>query len=70
MNNIAALLKNQHMLWCVVLLAALQIAEIWAPDYKAQLEGTRRIVLLYALAVAANTAPTTDQVKKAEGGRT
>ena len=66
MNNQQALLKNPHMLWCVLGLAALQIAEIWLPAYKAQLEQTRRVVILYALAVAANTAPTPAQVNTAQ----
>lgn len=55
MNNIQALLKNPHMLWCVCVIGALQIAAVWLPQFQAQLDHTRQIVMLYALAVAANT---------------
>ena len=55
MNNIQALLKNPHMLWCVCAIGALQIAAVWFPQYATQLDHTRQIVMLYALAVAANT---------------
>ena len=64
MNNIAALLKNPHMLYAVLAMAALQIAQIWFPQYAHQIEETRKVVLYYALAVAANTAPQPQPAKE------
>jgi magnesium-transporting ATPase (P-type) len=62
MNNLTALLKNPHMLVVVILLAVLQIAAVWLPSCQPQFEHTRQIVLLYALAVAANTTTPTPKV--------
>ena len=63
-NNIAQLLKNPHMLAVVVALCALQIAEVWFPEYKVQLDQTRKLLMTYALLVAASMPPTTAQIVK------
>ena len=65
MNNIAQLLKNPHMLAVVVALCALQIAGIWFPSYATQIDETRKLVMTYALLVAASMPPTPAQVGKA-----
>ena len=65
-SPIATLLQNKHMNVVVCALAALQVADLWFPQFQVQLDGTRKIVLMYALLVATNATPpqpTTPTVK-------
>lgn len=38
-------------------LVAIEIAAIWFPAYKPQLDSTKSVVMMYAMAAAANSAP-------------
>jgi hypothetical protein len=56
-NNISTLWSNPHLRFCAVLLLVIEIAAIWLPQFKSQLDATKSVVLLYALAASANSAP-------------
>ena len=58
MNNLSILWNNPHLRYAVILMALTEIAAIWLPAYKDQLSATQKIVSFYALAAAANSAPT------------
>ena len=57
MNNITTLWTNPHLRWCVILIAGIELAKIWLPQFKPQLDGSQKIVLFYALAASANSTP-------------
>lgn len=57
MNNITTILSNPHLRWCAILFAVIEIAALWVPQYKSQLDGTQKILMFYAVAVAANSSP-------------
>ena len=57
MNNITTLWSNPHLRYATIILAAIEVAAIWLPNYKPQLDSTKSVVLMYALAAAANSAP-------------
>jgi hypothetical protein len=57
MNNIQTLWSNPHLRYCVIAMAAIEIAAIWLPSFKVQLDETKSVIILYALAVAANSTP-------------
>lgn len=50
---------NKHVMFPVYLAAALEVASVWLPQYKAQINDTQRILILYGIASAANSAPKT-----------
>jgi uncharacterized membrane protein YccC len=56
-NNITTLWSNPHLRYSVAALLAIEIAAIWLPAYKQQLDSTKSVVLMYALAAAANSSP-------------
>jgi len=56
-NNLSTIFANPHLRWCGILLAAITIAGVWLPAYKPQFDATARIVMLYAIAAAANSSP-------------
>lgn len=58
MNNIQTIWKNPHLRYSVFVLAALEVAAIWFPTHKPQLDETSKIVQFYAIAAAANSTPT------------
>jgi hypothetical protein len=58
MNNITTIWSNPHLRYAVVALAALEVAGIWFPAFKAQLDSTSKIVQFYAIAAAANSSGT------------
>ena len=58
MNNLSTLWSNPHLRYAACGLALIEIAAIWLPQYKAQLDSTKSVVLMYALAAAANSSPT------------
>ena len=57
MNNLATLWTNPHLRYAALAIGALQVAEIWLPQYQPQLQSTSKIVTFYALAAAANATP-------------
>jgi len=57
MNNLSTLWSNPHLRYAAIGLAAIEIAAIWLPSYKTQLDSTKSVVLMYALAAAANSSP-------------
>jgi len=56
-NNLGTLLSNPHLRYSIIAIGGLQIAAIWFPAYKVQIDATQKIVQFYALAAAANSAP-------------
>jgi hypothetical protein len=56
--NISTLLKNPHLRYPVILVAAIEIAKIWLPAWKEQLNSTQKVIMFYLVAAAANSAPT------------
>jgi hypothetical protein len=58
-NNLTTLWSNPHLRYSVGALLLIEIAAIWLPTYKTQLDSTKSVVLMYALAAAANSAPPT-----------
>jgi hypothetical protein len=58
MNNVSTLWANPHLRYALIGVAALQIAEVWIPAYKSQIDATRGIIMFYAIAAAANSTPT------------
>jgi len=59
MNNLQTIWANPHLRYCMILLAGLEIAGVWFPGHKAQLDTTSKIITFYAVAAAANSAPPT-----------
>lgn len=57
MNNLSTLWSNPHLRYAAIGLAVIEIAAIWLPSYKPQLDSTKSVVMMYALAAAANSAP-------------
>lgn len=57
MNNIQVLWSNQHLRYCVIAIGAIEVAAIWFPNLQTQLDKTKEVVLMYALAAAANSSP-------------
>jgi hypothetical protein len=58
MNNLSTLWSNPHLRFVAVVLLLIEIAALWLPQYKTQLDSTKSLVLMYALAAAANSSPT------------
>jgi hypothetical protein len=56
--NIGTLIGNPHFRYPLLLVIAIQIAEIWLPQYKDQLGATQKLILFYVCAAAANTTST------------
>jgi len=56
--NIGTLIGNPHFRYPLLLVIAIQIAEIWLPQYKDQLNATQKLILFYVCAAAANTTST------------
>jgi len=56
-SNITTILSNPHLRWCAIIFAGIEIVALWLPEYKLQLEGTQKILMFYAIAVAANSTP-------------
>jgi len=56
-TNISTLWNNPHLRYSVVALLVIEIAAIWLPQYKSQLDSTKTAILMYALAAAANSTP-------------
>lgn len=57
MNNLSTLWSNPHLRYAAFGLVAIEIAAIWFPAYKPQLDSTKSVVMMYAMAAAANSAP-------------
>lgn len=53
--NLGTLLNNPHFRYPLIGVIAIQIAEIWFPGYKDQLNATQKLVMFYVMAAAANT---------------
>lgn len=58
MNNLSTLWNNPHLRYSVGILLVIEVGMIWFPHFKEQLAETKDVVLMYALAAAANSAPT------------
>jgi len=58
-TNLTTLWSNPHLRYCAIGLAVIEIVAVWLPAYKPQLDETKSVVLLYALAAASNSTPTT-----------
>ena len=56
--NIGTLLSNPHFRYPLIGVIAIQIAQIWLPQYKDQLNATQKLILFYVCAAAANTTST------------
>lgn len=56
-NNLSTLWSNPHLRYSVAVLLSIEIAAIWFPSIKPQLDSTKSVILMYALAAAANSAP-------------
>ena len=56
-NNLSTLWGNPHLRYAACALAGIEIAAIWLPQFKTQLDATKSVVLMYALAAAANSTP-------------
>lgn len=56
--NLGTLLSNPHFRYPLIGVLAIQIAEIWLPNYKDQLNATQKLIMFYVMAAAANTTST------------
>jgi hypothetical protein len=56
--NISTLLKNPHLRYPVLIVAGIEIAKIWLPEYREQLNSSQKVIMFYLVAAAANSAPT------------
>jgi hypothetical protein len=56
--NLGTLFGNPHFRYPLLLVIAIQISEIWLPQYKDQLNATQKLILFYVCAAAANTTST------------
>ena len=55
--NIGTLLQNPHFRYPAIVVIGIEIAKVWLPTYKPQLEATQKIVMFYLVAAAANSTP-------------
>ena len=55
--NIGTLLNNPHFRYPLLAVIAIQIAQIWLPQFKDQFGATQKIIMFYVMAAAANTTP-------------
>jgi hypothetical protein len=53
--NLGTLLNNPHFRYPLIAVLAVQIAEIWLPQFKDQLNATQKLIMFYVMAAAANT---------------
>lgn len=58
LSNLASIKSNPHVSWPVVGAAALQVAKIWFPAHAAQIDDTTKVLVLYGILAAGNSAPT------------
>jgi hypothetical protein len=56
--NIGTLIGNPHFRYPLIAVIAIQIAQIWLPQYKDQLNATQKLIIFYVCAAAANTTST------------
>lgn len=57
-SNLASIKGNLHVSGPVLLAAALEVAKIWLPNYVTQLTDTQKVLVLYGILAAGNSAPT------------
>ncbi len=56
--NVGSLLKNPHLRYPTLAVVVIEIAKVWLPTYETQLNSTQKIIMVYLVAVAANSTPT------------
>lgn len=56
-RNLRNVAKVPHLSVTLIVSLILEILPIWFPLYREQCNGTMKILMLYGIAVAANTAP-------------
>ena len=56
--NIGTLLGNPHFRYPLILVIAIQLAQIWLPQFKDQLNASQKLIMFYVIAAAANTTST------------
>lgn len=59
MNKLSTLLANKHTTCAAALYAMCELATIWFPDYKPQLDATKSWALVYGLLLAGDSKPFT-----------
>lgn len=57
MNRIQMLLQNRHTTGAALVAAFCQLATIWFPDYKEQLDATQNWAMVYAMLLAGDSKP-------------
>lgn len=57
MNRLQVLLSNKHTTGAAVLYALCELASIWFPDFKPQLDATKSWALVYGLLLAGDSKP-------------
>lgn len=57
MNKLSLLLANKHTTGAAVLYAVCELATIWFPAYKPQLDATKSWALVYGLLLAGDSKP-------------
>lgn len=55
--NLGVLLNNPHFRYPLIGVLAIQLAEIWLPQYKDQLNASQKLIMFYVMAAAANSMP-------------
>lgn len=56
-RNISHAARDPHLSVTLGISLLLEILPIWFPSYREQCSGTMKVLMLYGIAVAANTAP-------------
>ena len=56
-TNLSVLWSNPHLRYAAIGIAGLEIAAVWLPMWKAQIDATQKIVTFYAVLAAANSTP-------------
>lgn len=59
-KNIIVLASNPHIRYPAIVIGIIQIAKIWFPQYKDQLEDTSKMAELYIFGAAANAPASTN----------
>jgi hypothetical protein len=60
-SNLAGALRNLHISIPLALSILLELAPIWIPSIKGQCQETQKVLMLYGIAAAANSGPTSKQ---------